>query len=37
MMDGKLGTDSAYEGIVFTPELRDKLLEIKTGSFARCV
>lgn len=33
-MDGKLGTDSAYEGIVFTPELRDKLLEIKTGSFA---
>ena len=34
MMDGKLGTDSAYEGIVFTPELRDKLLEIKTGSFA---
>ena len=33
-MDGKLGTDSAYEGIVFTAELRDKLLEIKTGSFA---
>lgn len=34
MMDGKLGIDSAYDGIVFTAELRDKLLDIKTGSFA---
>ena len=34
LLAGKLGTDSAYEGVVFTAELRDKLLEIKTGSFA---
>lgn len=34
MLEGKLGTDSAYDGVVFTPELRDKLLEIKTGAFA---
>lgn len=34
MLAGKLGTDSAYEGVVFTAELRDKLLAIKTGSFA---
>ena len=34
MMAGKLGTDSAYKGIVFTAELRDKLLDITTGSFA---
>lgn len=30
----KLGTESAYDGVVFTAELRDKLLAIKTGSFA---
>lgn len=34
MLAGKLGTDSAYEGVVFSAELRDKLLAIKTGSFA---
>lgn len=34
LLAGKLGTDSAYEGVVFTAELRDKLLDIKTGSFA---
>lgn len=34
LLAGKLGTDSAYEGVVFTAELRDKLLAIKTGSFA---
>lgn len=34
LLEGKLGTDSAYTGIVFTPEMRDKLLAIKDGSFA---
>ena len=34
MMEGKLGTDSAYQGIIFTTELRDKLQGITTGSFA---
>lgn len=34
LLAGKLGTDSAYDGITFTPELRDKLLGITTGSFA---
>ena len=34
MMAGKLGTDSAYQGVVFTPEFRDKLINIETGSFA---
>ena len=34
MMAGKLGTDSAYQGIIFTPEFRDKLINIETGSFA---
>lgn len=34
LLAGKLGTDSAYEGVVFTAELQDKLLAIKTGSFA---
>lgn len=34
MMAGKLGTDSAYQGIVFTSELRDKLINIETGAFA---
>ncbi|WP_289764447.1 hypothetical protein [uncultured Duncaniella sp.] len=34
MLAGKLGTDSAYEGVVFTAEMLDKLSGIKTGSFA---
>lgn len=34
LLAGKLGTESAYDGVVFTAELRDKLSEIKTGSFA---
>ena len=34
MMAGKLGTDSAYQGIVFTAGLRDKLQAITTGFFA---
>ena len=34
LLAGKLGTDSAYDGVVFTAELRDKLLAIKSGSFA---
>lgn len=34
MLEGKLGTDSAYQGIVFTSEMRDKLIGIETGSFA---
>lgn len=34
LLAGKLGTESAYDGVVFTAELRDKLLAIKTGSFA---
>ncbi len=34
MLAGKLGTDSAYQGIVFTAELRDKLLDIETGAFS---
>lgn len=34
LLAGKLSTDSAYDGVVFTAELRDKLLAIKTGSFA---
>nr|DAN75207.1 MAG TPA: hypothetical protein [Caudoviricetes sp.] len=34
MLAGKLSTDAAYQGVVFTAELQDKLLAIKTGSFA---
>ena len=34
MMAGKLGTDSAYQGIIFTSEMRDKLNNIETGAFA---
>ena len=34
MLAGKLGTDSAYEGITFTPAMRDKLNGIATGHFA---
>lgn len=34
LLAGKLGTESAYDGVVFTAELQDKLSEIKTGSFA---
>lgn len=34
LLAGKLSTEAAYDGVVFTAELRDKLLEIKTGSFA---
>lgn len=33
LLAGKLSTDSAYQGVVFTSELRDKLLDIGTGSF----
>lgn len=34
MLSGKLGTDSAYEGITFTSAMRDKLNGIMTGNFA---
>lgn len=34
MLSGKLGTDSAYEGITFTSAMRDKLNGITTGNFA---
>lgn len=34
LLAGKLSTEAAYDGVVFTAELRDKLLAIKTGSFA---
>lgn len=34
MLAEKLSTDAAYQGVVFTAEQRDKLLAIKTGSFA---
>lgn len=34
MLAGKLGTDSAYEGIIFTSAMRDKLNGITTGNFA---
>lgn len=34
MMAGKLGTDGAYQGSVFTSELKSKLEKIKSGSFA---
>lgn len=34
LLAGKLGTDSEYTGVVFTPELRDKLANIREGSFA---
>lgn len=34
MLSGKLGTDSAYEGIIFTSIMRDKLNGITTGNFA---
>lgn len=33
MLAGKLGTDSAYEGIIFTAQMRDKLNGITTGNF----
>lgn len=34
LLAGKLGTDSAYTGVVFTPDMKQKLEGIKTGSFA---
>lgn len=34
LLAGKLPADAAYDGVVFTAELRDKLLAVKTGSFA---
>ena len=34
LLAGKLGTDSAYSGVIFTAELRDKLQAITTGAFA---
>ena len=34
LLAGKLGTDSAYTGVVFTPDMKRKLEGIKTGSFA---
>lgn len=34
LLAGKLSTESAYQGVTFTAELRDKLLNIRTGSFA---
>lgn len=34
LLAGKLNTDGAYTGAVFTPELKQKLEGIKTGSFA---
>lgn len=34
LLAGKLGTDSAYTGVVFTQTMKQKLEGIKTGSFA---
>lgn len=34
MLSGKLGIESAYEGVVFTSAMRDKLDGIATGNFA---
>lgn len=34
LLSGKLGTDSAYTGAVFTPDMKRKLEGIETGSFA---
>lgn len=34
LLAGKLGTDSAYTGVVFTGTMKQKLEGIKTGSFA---
>lgn len=34
LLAGKLGTDAAYQGIIFTAEMRDKLNNITTGTFA---
>lgn len=34
LLAGKLGTDSAYTGVVFTETMKQKLEGIKTGSFA---
>lgn len=34
MLEGKLGSDGAYTGIVFTEGMKQKLEGIKTGSFA---
>lgn len=34
LLAGKLGTDSAYTGVVFTLDMKQKLEGIKTGSFA---
>lgn len=34
LLSGKLGTDCAYTGVIFTPDMEQKLEEIKTGSFA---
>lgn len=33
LLAGKLSTESAYQGVTFTAELRDKLLNIRTGTF----
>lgn len=34
MLEGKLSSDGAYTGVVFTEEMKQKLDGIKTGSFA---
>lgn len=34
LLSGKLDTGNEYTGVVFTPEMRQKLEDIKTGSFA---
>lgn len=34
LLESKLGTDSAYQGAVFTKEMKQKLEGIKSGSFA---
>lgn len=34
LLAGKLGNDGAYQGEIFTNELKNKLEEIKSGSFA---
>jgi hypothetical protein len=34
MLEGKLGSDGAYTGVVFTEGMKQKLEGIKTGSFA---
>lgn len=34
LLAGKLDSENEYTGVVFTPEMRQKLEDIKTGSFA---